>query len=295
MVSRATLTAQIGQGLKDRAREFSGHLGKPINARELRSFYRGRGITMQKPRQRLGPDDLGTPEEQLPEIQRLQEEVKAAEAEGREIISVDEAIFSSKGQKRSQWAPVCRPPQWDKSYYPGGAVAVCAGTSRERGLIHWKLRQSSFKADSFFTFLKELRSRHCERGYIAILLDNQRLHKSEAVTDYCNKFDIELIWNVKARPDFNGVEFVWDWAKRKYRSRLDHPKANGEAWDQQELVAEIMESVPTEAAKERTGRGFKAIVGGETVRPDRNAVGPKHDLQLGDLKGLARADEVVKN
>ena len=64
MVSRATLNSQIGKTLKDRAREFSQHFGKQINAAELRSFYRGRGITMQKPKQRLGPVDLGTPEEQ---------------------------------------------------------------------------------------------------------------------------------------------------------------------------------------------------------------------------------------
>ena len=93
--------------------------------------------------------------------------------------------------------------------------------------MHYKLRQGSFNAASFLTFLKELRSRYYPRGYIAILLDNLRLHRNEAVDNYCMHWDIELIWNVKGRPDFNGVEFVWDWAKRKYRARLDQLKANG--------------------------------------------------------------------
>ena len=55
-----------------------------------------------------------------------------------------------------------------------------------------------------------------------------------------------------------------------------------------------MESIPTEAAKERTRRGFKAIEGGKTVRPDRNAVGPKHDLSLGDLRDLPKRNDLVQ-
>ena len=46
MVSKTTLNHQIGMSLPARALEFSKRFGKSINARELRSFYRGRSITL---------------------------------------------------------------------------------------------------------------------------------------------------------------------------------------------------------------------------------------------------------
>ena len=66
----------------------------------------------------------------------MQREVREAIAEGREVISVDEAIFSSKGQKRGHWAPMSHPLQWNKSYFGGGYISVCMGTSVERGVVH---------------------------------------------------------------------------------------------------------------------------------------------------------------
>ena len=116
----------------------------------------------------------------------MQREVAQAKAEGREIISVDEAIFSSKGQKRGHWAPLNRPMQWNKSYFGGGYVSVCMGTSVERGVVHYKLLAGkAYDSALFLTFIKELRNRHCERRSIAILLDNLRLHEDQAVSDYC--------------------------------------------------------------------------------------------------------------
>ena len=60
MVSRTTLNHQVGMGLKARALELSQRFGKPINAYQLRTFYKGRGISLQAPKVRLGPPDLGS-------------------------------------------------------------------------------------------------------------------------------------------------------------------------------------------------------------------------------------------
>ena len=57
-------------------------------------------MSLQAPKVRLGPPDLGSTEEQLKAIRQLQEEVAEAEKEEREIICIDESLFSSKGPKR---------------------------------------------------------------------------------------------------------------------------------------------------------------------------------------------------
>ena len=55
MVSRATLTSQASMSLRARALQFTQRFGKPLSAGQLREFYKGRGITLQKPQIRLGP------------------------------------------------------------------------------------------------------------------------------------------------------------------------------------------------------------------------------------------------
>ena len=62
----------------------------------------------------------------------------------------------------------------------------------------------------------------------ALFIDNASIHneESEKLLAYCDKFDIQVIFNVKYRPDFNGIEGVWGWAKKKYRARIDWMKAS---------------------------------------------------------------------
>ena len=62
MVSRATLTSQASMSLRARALQFTQRFGKPLSAGQLRAFYKGRGITQQKPQIRLGPFELPTAE-----------------------------------------------------------------------------------------------------------------------------------------------------------------------------------------------------------------------------------------
>ena len=105
MVSRATLNRQVGMSLKARAEEFSKRFKKPLKYWQLRDFYRGRGVTMQVAKPRLGPDNLGTPQEQQAQIRRLQEDVQEAIDEELELFCIDECVFNSKGGKRRAWAP----------------------------------------------------------------------------------------------------------------------------------------------------------------------------------------------
>ena len=61
---------------------------------------------------------------------------------------------------------------------------------------------------------------------------------------YCEKFEIRIIRNVPYRPDFNGIEGVWSWAKQEYRKKLDWLKANGLEWNNLHVVQEVLDSLP---------------------------------------------------
>ena len=61
---------------------------------------------------------------------------------------------------------------------------------------------------------------------------------------YCDKMDIQIIFNVPYRPDFNGIEFVWNGAKKEYRKRLDLLKANGEVWNNRLIVEKVLNNIP---------------------------------------------------
>ena len=71
MVSRVTLNHLVGMSMKARALQFTQHFKRPISASQLKSIYRGRGVTIQLPQARPGPVNLGSPEEQMATIERL--------------------------------------------------------------------------------------------------------------------------------------------------------------------------------------------------------------------------------
>ena len=105
---------------------------------------------MQKPQARLGPRTLATAEEQLVKIKQLQEEVEEVVAEGRELIFIDECIFSSKSGRQQQWAPSGNPLEWDSRFWDDDYIAVCGGCSLERGLVHTMcLEKQAYSGESF--------------------------------------------------------------------------------------------------------------------------------------------------
>ena len=137
---------------------------------------------MQVPEIRLGPKDLGNPEEQTARIARLQEEVREAREEEREIICIDESVFTSKSGKRQQWAPVGRPLEWDDKWFShkhNNYIAVCGAASETRGFFHYHLSEKkAFNAKTFLAFLRSLHTR-CKKTSMAILMDNASIHNED--------------------------------------------------------------------------------------------------------------------
>ena len=108
-----------------------------------------------------------------------------------------------------------------------------------RGLIHYNMIEGEgFKTATFMDFLRSLHNQKLRKNRVALLLDNSSIHneKTTVFEKYCERFDIQIIFNIKYRPDFNGIENVWGLAKRRYRAKIDWHKANGVSWNNEMLV-----------------------------------------------------------
>ena len=129
---------------------------------------------------------------------------------------------------------------------------------------------------------------------MAILLDNSGIHESDEITAYCDKMDIQLIYNVTYRPDFNGIEAVWGWIKKRFRARVDWNKANEQTWDELPLVDEMMRAIPPDVAARLSRVGFEKIREGKPVFSKRFTEGPQHQLRLVDLSKILRPSAQVE-
>ena len=70
--------------------------------------------------------------------------------------------------------------------------------------------------DSFMTFLGKIRKAHPKTGTITLFVDNLRLHHMKSVQRYAEENDINLLFNAIYSSEYNPVEILWLFAKRKF-------------------------------------------------------------------------------
>ena len=155
------------------------------------------------------------------------------------------------------------------------------------------LHGEAFDQSTFLAFLRGLHNK-CKKEEMAILVDNSSIHdrESQGFIRYCDKMNISILQNVRYRPDFNGIESVWAWTKKRFRNQVDFFKANGtNKWDEMTIVAEIMDSIPEDVAMNATRVGFENIVKGKLVMGKRFKQGPHHNFDfVKDLAGVAKSN-----
>lgn len=67
--------------------------------------------------------------------------------------------------------------------------------------------------------MKELRQR-VETPKIYLALDNLRVHYTAEVTEYASTHNIRLIYLPPYSSEFNPIELLWAFAKRKFRQEI---------------------------------------------------------------------------
>lgn len=103
-----------------------------------------------------------------------------------------------------------------------------------------------------------------------IFLDNASIHRSKLVKEICEERGIPLLYNIAYRPDFNGIEGVWGYAKRIYSKyalslRLDYDPAH---WDNEAIVNECLKDVKPATASAFIAHGWKQLMAGQPIVPN---------------------------
>ena len=124
--------------------------------------------------------------------------------------------------------------------------------SPTRGVVHWHLGVSSFTALDICEALREIRASIGDAAKVAICLDNAQIHRAHIVRDLMasEEVNMEVIWNIPARPDLLtvGIEQVWAKAKHLYRCTIDRFKAIKRPFDHTGLVQHILGAITNEFA-----------------------------------------------
>ena len=131
-------------------------------------------------------------------------------------IFVDECVFSCKTYKQMAWAETGHNVKQSEHLGAQPCVAVVAAVSMRRGMICFHARPKSFTAATFQDFLQDLRD-EMPSGRLSVLLDNCSIHKARVTLAKAAELQMDLHFNVPYAPQFNGIEYVWNIAKQKFR------------------------------------------------------------------------------
>ena len=89
------------------------------------------------------------------------------------------------------------------------------------------------KSADFEDFLRGLNAKMLGQKW-GLFLDNASIHKSAWTRGVLNSLpgpSVPTVYNLVSRPDLNGIEIFWRYAKQMYRSTIDGHKVNGREWD----------------------------------------------------------------
>jgi len=131
-------------------------------------------------------------------------------------IFVDECVFSMKTYKQMAWAETGHNVKQSEHLGAQPCVAVVAAVSMRRGMICFHARPKSFTAAAFQDFLQDLRD-EIPSGRLSVLLDNCSIHKARVTLAKAAELQMDLHFNVPYAPQFNGIEYVWNIAKQRFR------------------------------------------------------------------------------
>lgn len=153
-------------------------------------------------------------------------------------------------------------------------TAVVGFASMEHGLIHWKMqKQQAFNQYTFIDAVLELQDKFLEqKQQFVLFLDNASIHRSKRVKAICEERGIPLVFNIAYRPDFNGIEGVWGYAKRIYRQAAVSLRLglDPEVWDNETMVNECLKEVSVATARAMVKHGWNQLMAGRAIVPDRH-------------------------
>lgn len=167
---------------------------------------------------------------------------------GAYLVFVDESGFMLMGTVCKTWAPRGQTPQ-TRYRYKHDRISVISGLSvsprYQRMGLYYQLHDHNIRREEVCRFLRDL-LRHL-RGHIVVIWDNGKIHKGEAIRDFCEAHPrLHLEHFPGYAPELNPDEGVWNQAKQALgNNRPDDLEALSE-----EILTEL-QKIRTSPAKLR--------------------------------------------
>jgi len=109
-------------------------------------------------------------------------------------------------------------------------LAVVAAISVDRGIDCVMIFDEAVKTETFIQFIETLRQGNGNR-HLNVFLDNLAVHRTTEVKEAYDKNNIQAIYNVPYRYDFNPIELVFSQVKRVFRKAKLNAFINDKPFD----------------------------------------------------------------
>ena len=157
---------------------------------------------------------------------------------------IDECVFSQRSYKQYAWAAVGCSVTAISHGKLERAIAFFGAISSRKRLILWVHREKSMRGQDVEDFLGRLAALTDNIGDAVVLLDNAKIHKTNALRHIVDQKGINLVYNVPYQPQFNGIELFWGQAKKLFRDKVLEIKTGSvNARPLAQVVAESIEGV----------------------------------------------------
>lgn len=134
-----------------------------------------------------------------------------------DVWALDEVHYQQHGSRRRSWvAPETKDPVL--LHFPGRKSVGYFGAVRLRdGKFIGQRKEGAFNGESFFSFLKRLRSVSCHAGRrVVVILDNAKYHHARLHKEWRlqaeSRFVLEYL--PPYSPELNPIERVWKLTRR---------------------------------------------------------------------------------
>ena len=135
---------------------------------------------------------------------------------GFRVVFLDETMVTKSTMPSHEWSASREHFQVDFNQFAGTSTAVLAGVSMERGVDLMMCFDKSVNIVKFKVWLDELRARHFYDD-ICLVMDNLRVHHSNAVKDRMDELGFEYIFTPAYSPDLNPIESVFSQFKNQLK------------------------------------------------------------------------------
>lgn len=133
----------------------------------------------------------------------------------RIVLFVDESIYSKQLGNVNIWqSQSSQEQEYALQKYNFPAQAVVAATDMYGYIRAKMIFPKSLDQHDFIEFLRSLRHQINNRKILYILLDNLRVHRTFAVTSFCQRNRIRLLYNSAYSSEFMPIERLW-WLSKK--------------------------------------------------------------------------------